>query len=282
MLYLIIALLGAFVIYSFLIEPRWVQVTRLEVYLKRLPPAFDGFKILHLTDLHTQRWGWRERFVTDWVARQSADIVAVTGDVMVYPFQGADVTRLMVSLNHRLPVWFVLGNHDVRENPHLPDLLQEWRAQGIRILRNSHERLERNGAAIYLIGVDDPHLWMDDLKKALRGVPADACKILLAHSADIWEEAVRSGVDLILSGHTHGGQVRLPLLGALIANTRKIPRAYAAGLFDLTDHTQLFVNRGLGHSTLPLRFLCRPQVAIVTLRKEKPGTGKSGRRPAAS
>ncbi|MCS6884626.1 MAG: hypothetical protein NZ558_04290, partial [Blastocatellia bacterium] len=160
--------------------------------------------------------------------------------------------------------------------------LQEWRAQGIRILRNSHERLERNGAAIYLIGVDDPHLWMDDLKKALRGVPADACKILLAHSADIWEEAVRSGVDLILSGHTHGGQVRLPLLGALIANTRKIPRAYAAGLFDLTDHTQLFVNRGLGHSTLPLRFLCRPQVAIVTLRKEKPGTGKSGRRPAAS
>ncbi|MCS6862179.1 MAG: hypothetical protein NZT92_17890, partial [Abditibacteriales bacterium] len=84
MLYLIIALLGAFVIYSFLIEPRWVQVTRLEVYLKRLPPAFDGFKILHLTDLHTQRWGWRERFVTDWVARQSADIVAVTGDVMVY------------------------------------------------------------------------------------------------------------------------------------------------------------------------------------------------------
>jgi hypothetical protein len=267
----IIAIILAFLIYSCLIEPRWIEVTHHDVYLKRLPPEFDGFKILHLTDLHARFWGWREQRVTDWVAQQDAGLVAVTGDVMVHPFRGADVTRLMTALNHRLPVWFVLGNHDVRDNSHLPDLLQEWREQGIHVLRNDHQRIERNGSALFLVGVDDPHLFLANLSKSLKDVPQDACKILLAHSSDVYEEAAHAGVDLILSGHTHGGQVRLPFIGALIANTRKAPRRYAAGLFKVAEHTQLFVSRGIGHSTLPMRFLCRPQIAVLTLRRAAHG-----------
>jgi len=161
---------------------------------------------------------------------------------------------------HKNQVFAVLGNHDT-------ELVKNYlTASGIRVLDNEHEKIFLGKDYIYLIGVDDPWTGRDDLARAMEGTEKDGLKILLAHSPDIIDKAAKQKIDLVLVGHTHGGQVNIPFLGELIQSLLKYGQQYTKGLFKI-DSTYLYVNRGIGTSVFPIRFNCPPEITLIELRK---------------
>jgi predicted MPP superfamily phosphohydrolase len=268
--------------YATKVEPTWLAVTRRELTLPRLPTALDGLRVAHLSDFHLSRIVSRD-YLAACVATAMAkrpDLILLTGDFVTRrPRYAADIPELLKPLSAPLGVYAVLGNHDTCVGASAISAAVE--ASGARMLRNRHERVAVNGTELWLAGIDCPHheqyraagwkrahwarLYRRSLDAALNGIPPDAFCILLAHTPDVIRDAARRGVDLMLSGHTHGGQVRFPLLGATVVPSRYGHR-YAAGAFQV-ENTTLYVSRGLGTVRFPLRFLCRPELAIFTLRK---------------
>jgi predicted MPP superfamily phosphohydrolase len=267
--------------YASEVEATWLQVTRRTLVLPRLPRALDGMRVAHLTDFHRSQLVPRE-YLDRCVAAAMAerpDLILLTGDfVSTRRCNVPDVQELLRPLHARLGVYAVLGNHDACAGADRVTAAVE--GSGARMLRNRHERVTVDGTEIWVAGVDCPHheqyrvadgrrarwsqVYRRFLDSALGGIPAGGFRILLAHTPDVIRDAARRGVDLMLSGHTHGGQVRLPLLGATVVPSRYGHR-YAAGQFQV-DGTTLYVSRGLGTVRFRVRFLCRPELAIFTLR----------------
>jgi uncharacterized protein len=229
-----------------------------------LPESFCGFKMLHLTDLHADGLVGLADAISERLRALEVDLCVMTGDYRfevrgpchdVYP----PMERILKSVNARLGVIGILGNHDVSEEvPALGRL-------GVRMLINEALELRRGRESAWVIGLDDPHYYgCDDLPAALRGVPATAFKILLVHTPEIIEEAEAHGVDLYLCGHTHGGQICLPLIGPLVINAN-CSRAYARGVWRYKN-LQGYTSPGVGTSGIPVRFFCPPEIGLIELR----------------
>lgn len=259
--------------YSFRFEPRRLTVERRALHLDRLPPAFDGFRIAHLTDLHL---GPNVDAAMVRAAVQHAndfrpDLVALTGDFVAHPFgqgngpAGARHAEPCAGELARLKSTFgsyaVLGNHDHWNDAGIVTAALEER--GIPVLANRALPLERDGARLWLVGTDDAFVRRFDLDLALLRVPQRECAILLAHEPDVADDVARYSVDLQLSGHSHGGQVKLPLLGPPILPA--LARKYPEGHYRIGP-LQLYTNRGVGLINPPLRFNCPAEVALLTLR----------------
>jgi len=252
--------------YGTWVEPDRAEVTRTCFYLPRWPRGLDGFRIVQVSDWHG-RTAFRGIPLHRWVNELAPDLVAVTGDLVD---DGRDLDRATAELRAMdapLGVYFVTGNHDLdpgRRGPGLERLARALESAGVVRLANSGRRLLARGESFWLAGVEDPSLHRDDLAAALRGRRADEAAILLAHAPMLVERAAVAGVDLVLGGHTHGGQVRLPALGSL-ALRYKGEHRYVAGRYRV-GATELFVTRGVGTVILPVRFLCRPEVSLLLLR----------------
>ncbi|MDW8364228.1 MAG: metallophosphoesterase [Abditibacteriales bacterium] len=255
---------SALLIYMILIEPRWLRVTRQNVIIERLPASLDGLRIAHVTDLHVGALGLGRadyRRVIQCVEGFQPDLIALTGDFV------ARNTWLRLRLRECLPLrarhgcFAVLGNADRR---HADALIAELRALGVKVLINSHELVNVNDTPLAVVGVNNPSEQLDDLDAALRGMPANVgLTLLLAHAPDIAKRIGQHEIDLILVGHTHGGQVRIPLLHYL---TRKGVPHFRQGWFHV-GKAQMYVNRGIGQ-VVSFRFLCPPEVALFTLKRE--------------
>jgi predicted MPP superfamily phosphohydrolase len=268
--------------YSVLVEPRWLEVKEVEVPLARLPRGLDGLRIAHLSDFHCSPMVSDEflarciRAATD----ADVDLALVTGDYVTdSDYWVPGLTPLLSGLRARHGVLAILGNHD---HYVCPDRVAEAvTSAGVEMLRNESCRLEIHGETLWIMGIDSLRARQYRLTKAeqeaidrkmhrylcraLEGVDEEGCRILMAHSPDIFPDAQQAGIDLVLSGHTHGGQVRFPVIGATVVPS-KFGARYAAGLF-IENGTALYVNRGLGVVRLPIRFLCRPELSILTLRQ---------------
>lgn len=262
---LLLAGLVCLAAYVALIEPRMVKVSRHEIALEDLPWAFDGFTIVQLSDFHIGLWS-RPAGVQRLVSRVNAldaDLIVLTGDY-VNKFRGnvEPAGRALRGLTARCGVYAVLGNHDYWVDAEgMTDALRE---SGIDVLFDEKREISLEGARVWLVGVDDIWEGDPDYDKALDGVrPEDTC-IVLAHSPDAILALDGRPVDLVLSGHTHGGQVNLPIVGPLYAPTALGPK-YAAGSFRF-GKTQLYISRGLGFQT-PIRFRCPPEIPVFTLRR---------------
>jgi hypothetical protein len=194
-----------------------------------------------------------------------------TGDMPIRGVRWAPPIEYLKSLQEINQVYLVPGNHDWPRTRR-----RDIEGTGAIMLLNRSVPLERNGTRIWIAGVDDPDESEPDLNLALTGIGPDESVILLAHSPDIYEEA-NGRVDLILCGHTHGGQIRLPWIGALITHTHKTPRHLCMGRHRLSERTQLFVSRGVGTSRwMPARFLCPPEISLIALHGAlKPGRPQS-------
>lgn len=236
-----------------------LEITENRVVLRSLPAAFEGLRVAQLSDIHHGLYlplRTVERAVEATNAL-GADMIALTGDFVTFSrdYVGP-MARALSRLSAPLGVFAVLGNHDYRAGAEL--VARELRRSGIQVLRNSHAVLRRGLERLWLIGVND--LWYDcDLKRALRGVPRQSPKILLSHNPLIIGQAAGLGLDLVLSGHTHGGQVRLPVLGSVYRRRR-----YTNG-WDRLHDTQIYVCRGLGKSIVPFRIGCPPEIAVLQL-----------------
>ena len=260
------ALAGAgALMYARFIEPEWFEVKRVSLVLPRLPREFDGYRIVQLSDLHLDGVMTRERLmqVVALVNAESPDFVAVTGD-FVSGGVGANADDLIVPLRELTPrdaKAGVTGNHDQREHTLLvPRILKE---SGLINLNNAVHTIARGDASLHIAGVDSMFRWRARIDQVLKQLPEDGAAILLAHEPDF---AVVSGstrrFDLQLSGHTHGGQVRLPLLSRF--GLPKHGKRYVMGLY-LVYGMLLYVNRGLGMTSMHIRFNCRPEITVITL-----------------
>lgn len=229
-----------------------------------LPEGFCGFKILHLSDIHVDGLAGLAETISAPLQSLEADLCVLTGDYRfersgpcdnVYP----NMEKILGSINTRLGILGILGNHDVSEEvSHLERL-------GVKMLVNEAIELRQGDDKVWVIGVDDPHYYgCDDLPGAMRAVPPEAFKILLVHTPEIIEEASAHGVDLYLCGHTHGGQICLPWIGPIIVNAN-CPRRFTQGVWR-HKNMQGYTSAGVGTSGVPVRFFCPPEIALIELR----------------
>ena len=255
-------------------ETKDVTVVKLDIPLRRLPPSFDGFTIAELSDFHYERFTIEPiRRAVEIVNRLAPDLVVLCGDFVTRPLferpkllvdvagQAAPCADILSKLSAPEGVYAVLGNHDVvSDSGRITHILAQHH---IPVLRNRSVALSRGGDRIWLTGVDDAYNGEPDLGAALRDVPANETTILLVHEPDFADEAALLPVDLQLSGHSHGGQIWIPGLGApwLPPLGRKYPR----GLYRVRDLI-LYTNIGIGTIHAPIRINSPPEVTLFRLR----------------
>jgi len=245
------------------------EITSIDIWLERLPEVYDGLRIVHLTDIHHSLFTPIESVerAVHLSNRLHADLVALTGDyVTLSPSYIWPVARALGKLRSRLGVFAVLGNHDFQVDA--DEVTRALRAQHIRVLRNAHFRLRDHGVCLWILGVDDLWWAADDLQAALHAIPARDAKVLLCHNPLGIRQAAEHGIDFVLSGHTHGGQVRLPLVGSLRGRSR-LGERFIEG-WNRLNGTQIYVNRGIGKVLVPVRLNCPPEIACVRLRRATP------------
>jgi hypothetical protein len=240
-----------------------IEITAHCVPLPGLPRALEGLRIVQLTDIHHGLYLPFEAVLEaiEMTNSLDPDVVALTGDFVTYSRNYiAPVAAMLGALRARYGVFAVLGNHDFRVGADL--LTRALRHAGIEVLRNRHTVLRHAGESLVLAGVDDL-LYGADLSRALRGVRRDASIILLSHNPRIIRRAAAHRVGLVLSGHTHGGQVRLPLVGSVFGRAPE-RRRFTAG-WDRVGATRIYVSRGIGTVVLPLRYRCLAEIPHLTL-----------------
>jgi uncharacterized protein len=242
------------------------RIRRLDVEIDGLPEAFDGYRIVQISDLHCGPFASGRR-VARWVAaanRAHPDLMAVTGDLIASgsAFVGV-VAEALGGLRARDGVFAAMGNHDYFGDGE--SMVSALEAAGLTVLRNRGVELRRETSAIYLAGVDDTWTRRHDVTRALAARPPGMPAVLLAHDPALFPEAAEQGVDLVLSGHTHGGQVAVPLFARKLNLARLITR-FTSGVYQSGSST-LYVNRGLGTTGPPVRLAVAPEIAVVTLRR---------------
>ncbi|HEX8180723.1 MAG TPA: metallophosphoesterase [Pyrinomonadaceae bacterium] len=251
--------------YAGLVEPHAYELTETDIHIPNLPPAFDGFRIAQLSDLHHSPIVSRTdvRHVVELAQSARADMIALTGDyTTARPSYVWPCAELLGTLQAPAGVWAVLGNHDHYTDAELT--MRALRQARIGVLDNAHTVITRGGDSLQLVGVDDWSWAKSDWARAFNGVDRRRPTLLLSHQPVVLDLPQTEGVSLILSGHTHGGQVRLPFVGALVRFVNEFK--YLRGLYR-RGATQLYVSRGTGTVGLPVRLGARPEVAVLRLRR---------------
>lgn len=266
---------AAGLIEGFLIEPFRVALVELEVTLPRLPWELDGMEVLQLSDLHFRQRPRLQECLLALASRSAPDLVVITGDLID---READMDACLAFLAElhdrtRAPVVTVPGNWEHRIFPTKAGIAKWYervRGEGrATVLVNESVCLRRGDGSLWLVGTDDPYFGHADLAASFDGVPDDACALVLTHAPEAFEELARwKQARLVLAGHTHGGQVCLPLVGPLRVPSRYGTR-FAHGLFRIGG-ALFYVNEGIGTSHMPVRFLCPPELTSITIRSETP------------
>jgi uncharacterized protein len=256
---------------GFLIEPHTPVIDKISIGLRRLPEAFHGFRIVLLGDLHFGPYAGKtqvERAVRLALA-QKPDLTILCGDFVSHPLfghhgpEGAHHAEPCAEVLQQLtgaPVVSILGNHDHSNGAEI--VAEALDSQRLNVLRNQAMPLERGGQRIWIVGLDDVIAHANDLDKALEGIPPDETKIVAVHEPDFADRVAKYSVDLQLSGHSHGGQVRIPFFGAPVLP--HLGRKYPIGLNRVRD-LQVYTNRGIGVISPPVRLNCPPEVTLITL-----------------
>ena len=243
-------------------EANSLSLERVEITLKRLPKRLDGFKIIQLSDTHHSPFtdlAHIERAVKI-ANRLRPDMFVLTGDYVSHEREYiAPVAAALGKLKSRYGTYACLGNHDHWTDADLVTDL--FRGEGITVLINEGLRFEARGSSFWLAGVDDHMVGKTDVRAAMKGSYPDEMKLLLAHNPIIFREAARLGIDLTLSGHTHGGQVKVRDDAKRLFPQRKLK----AGLHKRKD-SQVYITRGIGTVVVPMRYHCPPEITLLELK----------------
>jgi predicted MPP superfamily phosphohydrolase len=260
---------GLLASYPIFIERYFILTNHYVIPVPNLPQAFSGFRIVHLTDLH---YGFLVpltliRYVIHQANRLNRDLVVCTGD---YVHERAATTQidavwpLLSALKAPFGVYSVLGNHD-----HWADTgrSQKWLDETNQNLRHKAKVIEKDGERLWVAGAGD--LWEDyrNLDEILNGIPDSDCRIVLAHNPDTADTEFSGRIDLMISGHTHGGQVDIPFIGPPILPVRN--KTYSSGLKTSPRGTRVFISKGIGWAIYPVRFNCAPEIAVLELIPSK-------------
>jgi uncharacterized protein len=242
-----------------------IRIRHNHVGSKILPNQFDGFTLLHISDLHVDTSEGAMRRLNEILPGMTYDVCVLTGDyrgATFGPFDAALEGLARVRAHLKAPVYAVLGNHDsIRMVPALEEM-------GIRILLNECESISRGDEAIYLAGIDDAHYYrVDNIEKAAAEIPDDAFSILLSHTPEVYRQAAHAGFDLFLTGHTHGGQICLP--GSIpITLSSVLPRHMGSGPWHYGEMVG-YTSVGVGCAVVPVRINCLPEITLHHLQRKR-------------
>ena len=259
-----------------------IEVTEFSVQSGEIPEAFDGFRIAHLSDLHNAEFGKDNENLVEHLRQCDPDIIVLTGDMIDSRRTDISVvTHLAPKLVEIAPTYFVTGNHEGRLDPEQYKTLTDGlESAGVTVLENETVTVIRCGESITIAGVEDPRRdngWTEDdeisvrferMKQKLENLSyeyKDSFCILLSHRPDMLDVYAEADVDLVLSGHLHGGQFRIPFLGGLYAPSHGFFPEYDAGHYAKED-TEMIISRGLGNSAFPFRINNRPEIIVAELK----------------
>ena len=275
---IIVLAVVAVIFLSLIIWTAWgntaLELNTYTVSSNRLPEAFDGYRIAHVSDLHNAEMGKDNEKLLDMLREAKPDIIAITGDLIDSRNTDIDIALQFTKAAMEIaPCYYVTGNHEARLSEF--DKLKEGMIElGVAVLEDGRINLEQSGETISLLGVNDPSFQTDYLigdsetvmQSKLHEITneKDTYTILLSHRPELFEVYKESKVDLVLSGHAHGGQFRLPFVGGLVAPNQGLFPKYDAGLYT-EENTNMNVSRGIGNSILPFRFNNRPEVILIDL-----------------
>ena len=243
-----------------------IQTTRISITSEKIPTAFIGFTIVQVSDLHNTEFGSHQERLLNAVKGSSPDIIAITGDLI--DSNHTDIEKAMVFINDAVkiaPVYYVTGNHEAWSDQY-NELKKQMVEVGVDILEDEKTIIERHGISIQLLGLNDPDFTSTSIDDKLEDmlVENNEFTILLSHRPELFDVYVDNNIDLVLSGHAHGGQIRLPFVGGLVAPNQGFFPKYSEGVYE-KNQTKMIVSRGLGNSIIPLRINNRPELVIITL-----------------
>lgn len=249
-----------------------LQVEPVELFFESLPPQFDGLRVAELSDLHGRSFGKNNVRLMRTLQKARPDMICICGDLFDEKTDLTMLEPLLTGLTDIAPVYYVTGNHEWQVK-NLRGLLQKMRAWGVTVLENEGRVLSRGGAEMVVAGVHDPCGPYDmktpaALVRELRSAQGNDFILMLSHRNDELAMWSQLGVQLVLSGHCHGGVVRLPFVGGVFGTRRELFPEYDAGVYR-QDGTTLFVSRGLGYTNVHFRLFNRPHVPIMILRSGK-------------
>lgn len=265
----VILILTAALIAWAAIDSRNIDVTRFTV--SGAPEAFSGFKIVQISDLHNAEFGTDNQKLIDILKSEAPDAIVITGDLIDARRTNTEIAESFARRCMEIAdCYYVPGNREARLGGTYDAFESALIADGVNVLRNGSVRIRKEMDAIRIIGVDDPAFAkasdaITNLDAALEALSSDDFTILLAHRPELIDEYSKWGIDLVLSGHAHGGQIRLPGFGGLYAPGQGFFPRYTSGNYTMGD-TEMIVSRGIGNSAFPLRVNDRPEVVIVTLK----------------
>ncbi|MCC2380528.1 metallophosphoesterase [Bacillus wiedmannii] len=270
---LFIGILVGFSIFLY-VQNNLISITEVKITSNKIPSSFKGFKILQISDLHNKKFGDNQENLIQKVKSINPDIIAITGDLIDSKSYDPEVSmELIRKLVKKYPVYFVTGNHEKWSGKY-NNLEKELKKHHVIVLRNEHVTIQKGEQKINLLGIDDPefvtgnrdegNVVKDEIIKAKIETQPDTYNVLLSHRPEFLTEYADEQIDLVLSGHAHGGQVRLPFIGGLVAPNQGMFPTYTAGLYE-KQNTSMVVSSGLGNSIIPQRIFNRPELVVVQL-----------------
>lgn len=271
----VFALLLGFIIYCYF-ENTKIETTEVGIISSKIPAEFDGYKIAHISDLHNAEFGSNNETLLDKIRQSSPDAIFITGDIIDASKTDIGIAvRFIEEARGIAPIYYVTGNHEasVLEYSALADTMKSL---GVNLLDNSCTELSVNGSRVNLIGLADPnfanapgidsaaifHKYLGKMN-----IHSNRYTILLSHRPEMFDFYAQNKIDLVFSGHAHGGQFRLPFVGGVIAPNQGVFPDYTAGIYQNGD-TKMIVSRGLGNSIIPIRINNNPEIIIVTLKSK--------------
>jgi len=256
------------------VNNNWIVTTEYSVQSENVPAAFAGKRIVQVSDLHNAEFGDRQQSLLDKVEAANPDVIFITGDLI--DSNRYDLERSLAAVDGLVEmseVYYVIGNHEVSSNRLDDEIIPALEERGVQVLRNRSVMWEQDGEAIQIAGIDDPlmDIYLHEEEFTRNSIAEaglnDAFTLLLAHRPEQLETYASEGIDVVFAGHAHGGQIRIPGLGGLIAPGQGWFPSMTEGVFESGD-TQLVLSRGLGNSGFPLRVFNLPEVVVVTLENE--------------
>lgn len=276
LIFFIIVLLIALFLY---VNNKWIIVTRHEVNSEKIAGSFDGLKIMHLSDLHDATFGKTQTRLIQQVKNEKPDVIFFTGDFIDsnrYKLERS--LKLIDGIKEIAPVYYVLGNHEVATN-RTKEIIQSLQLRGVHVLQNEQRHIRIKSDSLVIAGIDDPlmnglehkteeTIINENIEKALADSEPTSFRILLSHRPEFLSVYAKHKIDVVFSGHAHGGQIRIPFLGGVLSPGQGIFPKYTSGVIK-KQKTSVVISRGLGNSIMPFRILNLPEIVVVTLKSGK-------------
>ena len=268
---------------SYIISLFKIDVSKYEVASSKVPKAFDGFKILQLSDLHNRRFNKNNKKIVKIIEKQKPDIIVMTGDMVSSNSTGfSNFFSLVEELDGKYPIYYIFGNHEQRLSVEKQaSIIGKLREYGVKVLNNQQEFITKDDESIQIFGLKQELIYYTnylkskktysyetkDMENAIRKADGKKFNILLAHNPLYFDTYEKWGADLIFSGHVHGGIIQIPFVGGLLSPERKLFPKYSGGEYEIDD-SKMVVSRGLGYTKINLRFFNNPEICVVELKSK--------------